>query len=560
MQLKITINRCALRVREAIEILVVAILLAATSSSVQGDVLRGERDTVSISNQGSPITRVFRDNGMDVEVISAARGKAGLVAVTLRWGPSRSFRAAIGPNALVQLPEGVSAPAFLREHGLLLDALVSPGLRIYRVRGRAGEDGVDVAARLAAARVALAAVPDLYLARRPAAIDLPPNDPRYSAQWYLARLQIEAAWRLTTGDPGVAVVVIDGGCDTDHPDLAANYAGGLDLVDGDDDPNPLPNVKGNAHGTACAGIIAAEAGNELGIAGICPECALHCVRLYGQDDKHLVAISADIAAFEYAFDVGAAVVSNSWGFADPMPVPELLRRSLQRLIEDSRGGLGTLVVFAAGNENRELGDDELVAVDGVLNIGAINNFDEAAPFSNFGRSLDLTAPTGTFTTDIAGADGDAPGDYTDLFGGTSSACPVAAGVAALVASADPSLTARDLGALLIASARRAPFAVRDADGHDPIYGYGIVDPVAALREVLGIEEVDAGAGGARDAAVPQDASAGEDGGTSDAAAQRRESGCSCSVLGPPARARLGPVLVCVLVAALGWRSRRRVQA
>jgi hypothetical protein len=136
---------------------------------------------------------------------------------------------------------------------------------------------------------------------------------------------------------------------------------------------------------------------------------------------------------------------------------------------------------------------------------------------------------------------------------------VAAGVAALVASADPSLTARDLGALLIASARRAPFAVRDADGHDPIYGYGIVDPVAALREVLGIEVVDAGAGAARDAA--HDASAREDGGSRDAAAQ---SGCSCNALGAPARARLVPVLMLVLVLAcvegLGWRSRRRAQA
>jgi subtilisin family serine protease len=440
MQLKINIKNCSAQCAMALCALS-ALGISISPEKAAAQPLRGHPESVSLSSDTQTMTRRFRDNDVRVEVMSAGRGDARLIAASVRR-EGRTFRAWIGVHALVQLAIGVSAAELMRANGLQLDAEVSAGLRIYRVRGRQGEDGVDVAGRLGAARGVLAAIPDLHLARRPAAIAVPPDDPRYSAQWYLTRMQIEAAWRLTTGSRDIAVVVIDGGCDTDHPDLAANYAGGLDLVDGDDDPNPEPNRKGNAHGTACAGIIAAEADNEIGIAGVCPGCALHCVRLYGQDDVHLVPISADLAAFEYAFDVGAAVVSNSWGFADAMPVPEMIRGALERLIVQSRGGLGTLVVFAAGNENRELGDDELVAVDGVLNVGAVNNFDEAAPFSNFGASLDLTAPTGTFTTDIAGADGDAPGDYTELFGGTSSACPVVAGVAGLVASADPSLSPR----------------------------------------------------------------------------------------------------------------------
>ena len=108
------------------------------------------------------------------------------------------------------------------------------------------------------------------------------------------------------------------------------------------------------------------------------------------------------------------------------------------------------------------------------------------------------APTGTLTTDISGPGGEDPGDYTSLFGGTSSACPVAAGIAGLLVSAAPDRTSQELYDVLIKTARKAPFATPDAMGHDQIYGYDIIDPVKALDEVLPKEPVDAGADGAAD--------------------------------------------------------------
>jgi subtilisin family serine protease len=180
-----------------------------------------------------------------------------------------------------------------------------------------------------------------------------------------------------------------------------------------------------------------------------------------------------------------------------------------------------VVLFAAGNDDRVINDDELQALPEVVNVGAINNFDDSTPFTNFGNSLDIVAPTGTLTTDISGSGGDDPGDYTSLFGGTSSACPVAAGIAALLVSAAPDQTSTQIRQLMIDTARAAPYAVPDANGHDPVYGFGIVDPVPALRSALGLPpEVDAGAPDASsDAGTPPNPTS-DDGG-----------GCSCSAVG-----------------------------
>lgn len=420
----------------------------------------------------------YRDGSAWVNVArTGERDREGRARLELTRG-ERVFRASVGRGAVVRIPSAALART-LRRHELRLSRVLSRALDLYLVEGRAHEDGADVAARLAQARDVRVAVPDLYSARRRHEFAIPPNDARYGGQWYLAQLGIEDAWRASSGARSVTIAIVDDGCDFAHPDLT--FVGGRDVLDGDDDASFAPNLPQNAHGTACSGVAAAEGNNLEGIAGVCPKCSLACVRLIPHAAERLVPISADIAAFEYAFEIGAAVVSNSWGYAETTPVSEPLAAVVERLASQGRGGLGAVVVFAAGNENRVLADDEIMALPGVVTVGAVNNFDEEAPFANYGSALDLSAPTGSLTTDIHGADGYGPGDYTNLFGGTSAACPVVAGVAGLILSFAPTTTARDVQTLLKQTARKAPYATPGVDGHDPVYGYGIVDPRAALR-------------------------------------------------------------------------------
>jgi subtilisin family serine protease len=386
--------------------------------------------------------------------------------------------------------------------------LAARGVRVLRTLSRSAhialvrstdpaEDGVALAARLTPLvdehGPLRAAYPDLSLAVVPTDVRVPPNDPLYGGQWYLSRIAIERAWQRSTGSPDVTIAIVDNGCDLAHPDLAAAFLPGRDVLAGDDDPSYVPGVPGNEHGTACAGVAAAIGDNGIGIAGTCPACTLRCIRMLGARDE-LIPLSVNVAAFDTAIERGDAVISNSWGFAEAIPVPSPLAAVVQTAFDAGRGGKGALVVFAAGNDDRVLGDDELTAVRGVLTVGAVRNRDEATSFTNRGRSVDLCAPTGTVTTDIVGPDGENGGDYTALFGGTSSAAPVVAGVAGLLFAAFPDATAAEVHDVLIATARPAPYATPGPDGHDEVYGFGIVDPAAALAALGGTTSTDGGSG------------------------------------------------------------------
>ncbi len=342
---------------------------------------------------------------------------------------------------------------------------------------RPGEDAAALAERLM--HQGVEAYPDLAFRQRPLSVDVPPNDPRYPGQFYFDEIDIEDAWAVSTGSSDVTVLVADNGCDMQHPDLASKMDPGFDPFENDGDPSYVPNADGNEHGTACAGLIGAVTDNDVDIAGTCPECRLRCARLLPAADEP-VTLDSDVQTYGFAFEQEVDIVSNSWGFVDAIPVPTPLKDSIVQVQQHGRNGKGAVVVFASGNDDRVIADDELLAVPGVLGVGAVNNLGELTQFSNGGNSVDVVAPTGTLTTDISGPDGLDPGDVTTTFGGTSSACPLVAGVAGLLLGHEPGLTADEVNARITASAKQSVFATPDAAGHDTFYGFGLVQPAKAL--------------------------------------------------------------------------------
>lgn len=427
----------------------------------------------------------FRDGATWRTATRVGLSSSGRALVELE-GEVGAVSAEVGRNAIAVIRADVAAAK-----GVRLERALWPERSMWLVSSTdAHEDGLALASRLSRTDEVEWSAPDFFFEHRLHDFAVPPNDARYSGQWYLAKLDVEAAWRISSGSPSVTIGVVDNGCDATHPDLMANLRQGRDVVDADDDPRPNGAGKAANHGTACAGLIAGVGNNGIGISGVCPNCTLRCIRMLA-DEGQMVPVSVDVDAFRAAFELDVDVVSNSWGFGQPIPVPAALALAISEVATKNRGGRGALVLFAAGNDNRALVASELYSLPEVVTVGAINAFDELAPFSNRGPALDVVAPTGTFTTDLSGAAGEDPGDYTSLFGGTSAACPVAAGVAGLLVSAQPDAGRVALERWLIGTTRRAPFARADA-GHDDEYGTGIVSASQALRRAMGLEP-DAGA-------------------------------------------------------------------
>ncbi len=335
-----------------------------------------------------------------------------------------------------------------------------------------------------------------------------PNDPLFANQWHHrnagasggtvdADADTSRAWDMTTGSAGVVIAVIDGGFDATHPDLVANFWANPGEVAGngiDDDGNSFVDdvigwdftgcasspgtscgdntLAGGSHGTAVAGVAAARGNNALGVSGACPQCRLMLLRQGG-------SFFADGLAFGYAQQRGAHIITNSWGYSIGTPVPSNVSSAINNAAALGRGGLGSVILFAMNNGDRNdcIGSaPDISALSNVIAVSAASNQDRKVTESAWGNCMDILAPThrgygggtpfsGTLniaTTDVTGAGGynnaspvascpsvePADRNYTLCFGGTSSATPLAAGVAGLVLSTNGGLTRIEVQRLL----------------------------------------------------------------------------------------------------------------
>lgn len=300
-----------------------------------------------------------------------------------------------------------------------------------------------------------------------------PNDPLYPYQWEHkntgsaiqyngtpgADMSIQQAWTVSTGT-GIKVAVIDEGVDINHADLNANMLQGYDCISGTSNPGDgNPRGPARAHGTNCTGIIAAVANNNIGIAGVAPDSKIIPINLAAADGT-FTSESNIAAGFDYAWQNGADVISNSWGGGSPSNV---IDDAINRAVTLGRGGKGSVVLFASGNNNAGIGypasNPSVISVGGVNMCGKRKSpasivCDGEGWGASYGVGLDVVAPcVKIVSTDISGSGGyntaaGAAGDYFYTFNGTSSATPAAAAVVALILSANNSLTVTQVRSIL----------------------------------------------------------------------------------------------------------------
>ena len=324
----------------------------------------------------------------------------------------------------------------------------------------------------------------LFLLVFPVQAGITPNDPYYSRQWYLPRIEVDSAWTKIKETPDITVAVIDSGVDINNPDLKNNiwvnpseidnngidddHNGFIDDVNGWDFVNNVPDPSpkfddgwteaGISHGTMVAGIIGAEGNNGIGVTGVTWKTKLMPLRVL--NDKGEGKISAVVRAIDYAVANGADIINLSF-------VTYNYSQTLQDAITRAYRA-GIIVVAAAGNdqvnvEGRNTGKSPIypACMDGdngenmVIGVAATDALDQKTPFSSYGFScIDITAPgISFFNTVTYGGNSQAPDpNYDGYWSGTSMAAPVVSGVMALVAQVNPDLSRSEIINLVLGSA------------------------------------------------------------------------------------------------------------
>lgn len=342
------------------------------------------------------------------------------------------------------------------------------------------------------------------------------NDTYFSSQWNLnntgqyggtSGMDVNAvkAWTISTGT-NVKVAVFDQGFEMNHPDLLNNvYGTGYDAYS-----NTTPSIIWGDHATACAGIIGAQQNNGIGITGIAPNSKLMSISI----DLSFADTPQQLSnGFNWALNNGADIISNSWG---GYVQSSILDDAINSFLIQGRNGKGGIVVFAAGNENNTAIRYPGNSNPDILVVGAISpcgqrksptSCDGEDWGSCYGPQLDVVAPGVLIsTTDRQGANGYNPNEsihiinggnkitsdfsdknYTVWFNGTSAACPLVAGIAALILSANPNLTSQQVGNIIESTSRKVGgYNYQTTTGRpngtwNNEMGYGLVDAYAAVQ-------------------------------------------------------------------------------
>jgi subtilisin family serine protease len=366
----------------------------------------------------------------------------------------------------------------------------------------------------------------------------------FPQQWHLqaariggmsinAHASVVAAWPYSRGK-GTTIAVIDTGIDIDHEEFASKgkIVAPRDATAHAPRPgDPRPRRSAEEHGTACAGVACAD--GRRGASGVAPAARLMPIRLMSG-----LGSQGEADAFAWAADHGADVISCSWGPDDgdwwdasdkahraSVPLPDNTRLAIEYALNSGRSGKGCVICWAAGNGNESVDNDGYASHPGVVAVAACNDRSKRSVYSDTGKALWCAFPSdddtmgalpalphpapiggvwnknhpaprtpGIWTTDWSAEHGynnggrastaDTAGNYASDFGGTSSATPGVAGVAALVLSINKKLGYREVKDVLRAACDRIdPTAGRydPHTGHSLYYGYGRLNALKAVK-------------------------------------------------------------------------------
>jgi subtilisin family serine protease len=273
------------------------------------------------------------------------------------------------------------------------------------------------------------------------------------AGWGITTFNIPKLWEKTQGE-GVKVAVLDTGVQASHHDLNINVLPGINLIERNKEPYDV-----NAHGTHCAGVIAAQ-NNEIGIVGVAPKCQIIPVKIL--DDKGSGRMDIVAKGIRWAVDNGADLISMSLGC--PFPVQEV-RKAIQYAVNYK-----VPVFCAAGNAGNKTPLYYPAAYPETISVGAADSSLTLADFSNVDKGLDFIAPGVEILSTV-------PDNWYAVMNGTSMATPWLVGIAALILSHNRKTNSLKLNNVDDYRSILKKYTIPVKKSGTVFPGFGIVEPI-----------------------------------------------------------------------------------
>ncbi|MFH1515180.1 MAG: S8 family serine peptidase, partial [bacterium] len=311
-----------------------------------------------------------------------------------------------------------------------------------------------------------------------------PNDPYWSEKWDLRIMEADLAWDIETGDNSHVLAIIDTGIDRDHPDLAAKVLDGIDFItppgdglggetNGDGvDNNGDGTIDGNVgHGTHVAGIAAAISNNAVGTTGVSWDSKLIPMRIFPTDGDSGASWDVIADAYNWLRDnaISKNIIAANMSYGAFSGYSSQTQTVLTQCFNN-----GVILCAASGNLNWDADQHYPSAYDDVISVSATNSSDVKASFSNYGSTVDVSAPGVGIRSTL----------YNNTYAswsGTSMACPQVTGLVGLVKAKWPTYTQDEY-------VDQIKFTTDNIDAQNPSYvgllGTGRINAFTAVSQGL----------------------------------------------------------------------------